>query len=64
MHIQSAFLKHMIVPDGYDIGRDLLVERAVQGSHWKGMKWVAEVEWNEGDLLKEGSWSEYNFVLF
>jgi hypothetical protein len=25
----------MIVPDGYNIGRDLLVEKAVEGGRWK-----------------------------
>ncbi|KII90890.1 hypothetical protein PLICRDRAFT_123687 [Plicaturopsis crispa FD-325 SS-3] len=44
---------HMIVDDGYNLGRDWLVDRAVQGSRWKGMWWKAEVEWYEG-LLKPG----------
>lgn len=43
----------MIVDDGYNLGRDWLVDRAVQGSRWKGMWWKAEVEWYEG-LLKPG----------
>lgn len=44
---------HMIVPDGYNIGRDWLVERAVAGTSWKGTYWEAEVEWHEG-LLEPG----------
>lgn len=45
---------HLIVPDGYNKGRDWLVERAVEGGRWKGMWWKADVEWKEG-LLKPGS---------
>jgi len=44
---------HNIVPNGYNIGRDWLVERAVAGSSWHGMWWKAEVEWHEG-LLEPG----------
>ncbi|KIM65905.1 hypothetical protein SCLCIDRAFT_1211911 [Scleroderma citrinum Foug A] len=44
---------HMIVPNGYNIGRDMLVERALEGSSWNGMSWVAEIEWREG-LLEAG----------
>ena len=45
---------HTIVPDGYNLGRDWFVERAVQGSNWKGRWWAAEVEWRK-DLLPEGN---------
>ncbi|KAF9644068.1 hypothetical protein BDM02DRAFT_3103475 [Thelephora ganbajun] len=45
--------KHMIVPDGYNIGRNWFVEKATAGSHWKGKWWKAEVERREG-LLKAG----------
>jgi hypothetical protein len=45
--------KHMIVPDGYNIGRDWFVEKATAGSHWKGMWWKADVEWRQG-LLEPG----------
>jgi len=45
--------KHMIVPDGYNIGRDWFVDKATAGSYWKGMWWKADVEWREG-LLKPG----------
>jgi hypothetical protein len=44
---------HTISPDGYNIGRDWLVERAVRGGGWKGMWWKADVEWRT-DLIKEG----------
>jgi hypothetical protein len=43
---------HAIVPNGYNLGRDWLVDRAVQGSRWKGNWWKAEVEYK--DLLEEG----------
>lgn len=44
---------HTISEDGYNVGRDWLVGKAVAGSWWKGMWWKAEVEWREG-LLKPG----------
>jgi len=43
----------MIVPNGYNIGRDMLVERALEGSSWNDMSWVVEIEWREG-LLEAG----------
>ena len=45
----------MIVPNGYNIGRDLLVQSAVSGTgtSWKGISWVTDVEWREG-LLEPG----------
>ena len=43
----------MIVEDGYNLGRDWLVERAEAGTHFKGIWWKAEVEWREG-LLEPG----------
>lgn len=43
----------MIVPNGYNIGRDLLVQSAVSGSSWKGISWMTDVEWREG-LLEPG----------
>jgi len=43
---------HDIVPNGYNIGRDWLVSRAVAGSRWNGRAWRADVEWRE--LLKPG----------
>ena len=45
--------KHMIVPNGYNIGRDWFVEKAAAGSYSKGMWWKADVEWREG-LLEPG----------
>ncbi len=44
----------MIVEDGYNIGRDWLVERAIQGTHYKNRWWRADIEWNENDLLVPG----------
>jgi len=49
--------KHMIVPDGYNIGRDWFVEKATAGSHWKGIWWKADVEWRQG-LLEPGKHGE------
>lgn len=43
----------MIVPNGYNVGRDWFVERALDGTSWKGMWWQAEVEWHTG-LLEPG----------
>ncbi|KAM6494440.1 hypothetical protein JOM56_010801 [Amanita muscaria] len=45
---------HTISPNGYNLGRDWLVARAVEGGHWKGMWWKADVEYRS-DLLAEGS---------
>ncbi|KIY46722.1 hypothetical protein FISHEDRAFT_75334 [Fistulina hepatica ATCC 64428] len=51
---QDSSKNHMIVPNGYNLGRDWLVERAISGSHWKGKWWKAEVEWRN-DLLPPGN---------
>jgi len=51
---ESSGKNHKIVDNGWNIGRDWLVERAISGSHWKGRWWKASVEWREG-LLKPGS---------
>ncbi|THU80944.1 hypothetical protein K435DRAFT_694598 [Dendrothele bispora CBS 962.96] len=51
---QHSGKNHMIVPDGYNIGRDWLVEKATSGSRWDGMWWRAELEWQEG-LLEPGN---------
>jgi len=45
--------QHTIGPDGYNVGRNWFVERAVRGGMWKSMWWKAEVEWRT-DLIKEG----------
>ncbi|KAF8628626.1 hypothetical protein AX15_003761 [Amanita polypyramis BW_CC] len=44
---------HKIVPNGYNLGRDYLVESAVAGGYWKSMWWKADVEWRT-DLIPEG----------
>jgi hypothetical protein len=48
--------RHRIVKDGYNLGRDWFVKRALAGSLWKGHNiwWRAEVEWRTG-LLEPGS---------
>jgi len=45
--------RHKIVPNGYNLGRDWLVDRAIEGGRWKGMWWKAKVEWRS-DLLEAG----------
>lgn len=49
----SSCKRHKIIPNGYNIGRDWLVDRAVEGGRWKGMRWKAEVEWRS-DLIESG----------
>lgn len=44
---------HMIVPNGYNLGRDWLVEAATSGTYWRGRWWKAELEWRT-DLLEPG----------
>lgn len=45
----------MIIPDGYNIGRDFLVAQAISSpTHWNSLWWQAEVEWVEG-LLEPGN---------
>ena len=53
---QTSQKRHKISKDGYNLGRDWFVERALAGSHWKGHNiwWRAEVEWRTG-LLESGS---------
>ncbi|TDL23167.1 hypothetical protein BD410DRAFT_787473 [Rickenella mellea] len=51
---ENSGKNHKVVDDGYNLGRDWLVERAAAGTYWKSMWWQAEVEWNEQDLLKRG----------
>ena len=48
--------------NGYNLGRDWLVERATQGGRWKFYSWKAEVEWRL-DLLPEGSDGWYYFYV-
>ncbi|EIN12864.1 hypothetical protein PUNSTDRAFT_61150 [Punctularia strigosozonata HHB-11173 SS5] len=45
--------RHTIAPDGYNVGRDLLVEAAISGSRWRGMWWKADLQWER--LLEAGS---------
>ncbi|KDR83015.1 hypothetical protein GALMADRAFT_238775 [Galerina marginata CBS 339.88] len=44
---------HKIIPNGYNIGRDWFVDRAVRGGTWRSNSWKAEVEYRE-DLIEEG----------
>ena len=48
--------RHKIVKNGYNLGRDWFVERALAGSLWKGhgIWWRAKVEWRTG-LLEPGN---------
>jgi len=50
---QDSSKNHKIVPNGYNLGRDWLVDRAISGSHRKGKWWKASVEWRT-DLLSPG----------
>lgn len=52
----------MIVDDGYNKGRNYIVEKATAGTRWKGRWWIAEVEWREG-LLKPGKEGDSHFVV-
>ncbi|KAA1474754.1 hypothetical protein DENSPDRAFT_883035 [Dentipellis sp. KUC8613] len=45
---------HKITENGYNEGRDWLVENAVAGTYYKGIWWKAEVEFREG-LLEPGN---------
>ncbi|SJL07815.1 uncharacterized protein ARMOST_11167 [Armillaria ostoyae] len=51
---EDSSKNHKIVPNGYNLGRDWLVERAVAGSRWKGRWWKAELTWRD-DLLEAGN---------
>lgn len=51
--MKDSSKNHRIDDDGYNVGRDYFVERAVAGSHWDGKWWKAEVEWREG-LMPRG----------
>ncbi|POY71663.1 hypothetical protein BMF94_5358, partial [Rhodotorula taiwanensis] len=46
--------KHKIAHNGYNIGRDLIVERASSGSTYLNRRYETKVEWLEG-LLRPGS---------
>jgi len=49
---------HEIDDDGYNRGRDFIVEHAVAGGRHKNMWWQADVEWKEG--LLEPGWEGVN----
>lgn len=51
---------HTIDHDGYNVGRDLLVEAAIKGGVWKTWQWKAKVEWVDG-LLEMGRHGEFSF---
>ncbi|UZJ56810.1 hypothetical protein CBS101457_006130 [Exobasidium rhododendri] len=44
---------HTIDTNGYNNGRNLLVEAAIRGGRWKIWKWKAKVSWND-ELLDAG----------
>lgn len=44
----------MIAPDGYNLGRDWIVQAATAGTRYRNHWWTAEVEWRT-DLLAPGS---------
>ncbi|GAA6031592.1 hypothetical protein JCM8097_006538 [Rhodosporidiobolus ruineniae] len=46
--------QHKIAPNGYNLGRDAIVSRAIGGTSYLGRSWEARVEWVEG-LLAPGS---------
>ncbi|GAA5847775.1 hypothetical protein JCM5353_007638 [Sporobolomyces roseus] len=45
--------KHKIAPNGYNVGRDLVVEKARGGSRYLGRSWETTIEYVEG-LLEPG----------
>ncbi|KAM0790797.1 hypothetical protein ACM66B_004644 [Microbotryomycetes sp. NB124-2] len=46
--------RHKVARNGYNIGRDLIVNKAVKGTRYLGRRWTTKVEWVEG-LLEPGS---------
>lgn len=49
--------KHKIAHNGYNIGRDLIVEKATSGSSYLNRRYEARVDWVEG-LLPPGNEGE------
>lgn len=49
---------HIIDDNGYNRGRDFIVEHAIVGSHFRGRWWKADIEWNLG--LLEPGWEGVN----
>jgi len=58
---KSASHDHKIIPDGYNIGRDLFVDAALQGGIWDGSWWMADVKWETG-LLEAGYRNINHFI--
>ena len=58
---QDSSKNHKITEDGYNLGRDFIVDRAVAGSRWRGMWWKADVQWHEG-LLQKGKRGQASFI--
>lgn len=46
---------HTIIPNGYDLGRDLLVKAATTGGSFADRTWKASVEYADS-LLRAGAW--------
>lgn len=63
MFLQDSSKNHDIVPNGYNLGRDYIVEQATAGTHWKGKWWKADVEWRHG-LLPPGKQGLFNCSLW
>lgn len=49
--------KHRIAHDGYNLGRDLIVEKATSGSSYLNRRYETRVDWVEG-LLPPGNEGE------
>jgi hypothetical protein len=58
--------RHKIVKNGYNLGRDWFVERALAGSLWKGhgIWWRAKVEWRTGLLEPGNLGASYELALY
>jgi hypothetical protein len=52
--LQDARGNHKITHDGYNVGRDLIVEKATGGTSYRGRTWETSVVYVEG-LLPAGS---------
>ncbi|GAA6006214.1 hypothetical protein JCM11491_002073 [Sporobolomyces phaffii] len=46
--------RHKIAPNGYNVGRDLIVQKAIGGTHYLGRSWETAVDYVEG-LLNPGN---------
>ena len=54
--------RHKIAPNGYNIGRDLIVKKATRGSRYRGRTWTTTVEYVEG-LLEPGDTGAFDDPL-